>query len=125
MGCRCTYKSTDLLESGVVGFLFDAGLEYARLSGYPFLTPEQRFFRSAIVGLGGVAHGTAVILVAGTGPIGLGLSLIVGWTIESWTANAIIKALSALEEQRHLQRCSLRLCFGCVMAPCIRLPRVL
>lgn len=95
-----TYTRADMVGSSVVGFIFDTGLEYARLANNPYLTGKQKFWRSTIVGGAGVGWGLVVIATVGTGPVGFAVSLFVGWTVEKWTSDFIIGLFPGLEEQR-------------------------
>jgi RHS repeat-associated protein len=97
------WTGADMIGSSVVGFVFDTGLEYARLANNPYLTSRQRRGRAVIVGLTGVGYGVAVILTVGTGGTAFAVSLILGWTFEKWTADAITGLFPGLQEQRRLQ----------------------
>jgi hypothetical protein len=97
------WTGADMVGSSVVGFIFDTGLEYARLANNPYLTTKQKWVRSGIVGFTGVGYGLAIIATVGTGGAAFVVSLFVGWTVESWTADFIIGMIPELQEERQLQ----------------------
>jgi hypothetical protein len=97
------FKGADLVEGPIVGFFFDTGLEYARLANNPYLTTGQKWKRAGIVGITGAMYGAIVVATVGTGGVAFAVSLVLGWTVEKWTADAIIEAIPNLHEQRRLQ----------------------
>jgi hypothetical protein len=94
------FTGADVVGGSLIGFIFDTGLEYARLANNPHLTPGQKWRRAGIVGLTGVGYGLGVIATVGTGGTAFVVSLVIGWTAEKWTADFIISLLPGLQGQR-------------------------
>ena len=55
------------------------------------------------MGATGLGAGLLVALAVGTGPAGFVVSLVVGWTVETWVVNAVFRAYPELQPQMRLR----------------------
>lgn len=77
------FKVGEALDGGTIGFFFDAGWQVAQDWGNPYLTPGQKIGRGIVAGGVGFVAGLGVAAIVGTGPIGFGVAVGVGWLFEA------------------------------------------